>query len=417
MFFLSVKNKISPNNIAFSFGLIIIMMLIQAILSIWRFNEVKIEFEHVVDVYNVRMELAQKMRVIARERSPILFTMVNTKDAFDLDDLLIEFQHLGSLFLNARKKLVATNLSDREKELLEKHREYALSVIPAQRVVISLIEEGETKKARDLLVNAISPNQIKALSYLDKLIKIESENSKAAMKKAKILFDKSQRDMILTTSIGSFISIVIGFIVSIRFTYFIKRLKKNKGDLEKTVKVRTKELVASNEKLEYMANYDSLTKLPNRALFIVLLEQAMKQVKRNKLSVALFFIDLDGFKAINDTYGHDCGDELLRQVANRLKKVLREEDGIFRLGGDEFTLILTNIEIEDNIKIVAKKVIETLAMPFDILGQTCQIGSSIGIALYPQQASDLDELIKYSDTAMYDVKNTGKNNYKIYSST
>lgn len=149
---------------------------------------------------------------------------------------------------------------------------------------------------------------------------------------------------------------------------------------------------------------------------MVLLEQAIKQVNRTELSVGLFFIDLDGFKAINDTYGHDCGDELLRQVASRLKKVLRDEDALFRLGDDEFTLIISNFTDDKVVNIVAEKIISTLSKPFDILGQQCQIGSSIGIALYPKHGETIDELIKNSDTAMYDVKKTGKNNYKVYSS-
>lgn len=411
-----IKDIISSNSIAISFGIIIIMMLIQAILSIWRFNEVKIEFEHVVDVYNVRMELVQKMRVISRERAPILFTMINTEDAFDLDDLLIKFQHLGGQFLVLRNKLLETNLSDKEIQLLDKHREYARSVAPDQRKVISLITEGHIVAARKFLIDKVSPNQLEALKHLDELIAYESKSSKLAMEKARILFDNTQRDLGLTTTIGSLISIIIGFIVSIRFTYYIKKLKKNKDDLEDTVEERTKALVASNKKLEYMANYDSLTKLPNRTLFIVLLEQAIKQIKRSKLSVALFFIDLDGFKSVNDTYGHNSGDELLRQVASRLKQVLREEDAVFRLGGDEFTLIISNISEQNSVNIIARKIILILAEPFDILGQQCQIGSSIGIALFPQQAEDLDDLIKKSDTAMYEVKNTGKNNYKIYDS-
>ncbi len=415
MNFSKIKDTVVSNSIAISFGIIIIMMLVQATLSIWRFNEVKTEFEKVVDTYNLRMELVQKMRVISRERAPILFTMVNTEDAFELDDLLMEFQSLGSKFLETRNKLLMTNLSDKEIEMLDKHREYARSIVPGQRKVINLITEGDIISARKLLVDEVSPNQIEALEKLDELITYESESSKKAMETARNLFNKTQRDLGLTTTLGSLISILIGFIVSIRFAYYVNTLKKNKEDLEDTVSERTKELMESNKKLEYMANYDSLTQLPNRSLFIVLLEQALKHAKRYELTVGLLFIDLDGFKAINDTYGHDSGDELLKQVANRLRKVLREEDSIFRLGGDEFTMILSNVSKANSVEIVAEKVIKTLSEPFDILSHQCQIGSSIGIALYPQHAKDLDELIKNADTVMYDVKNSGKNNYKIYS--
>jgi len=409
-----IKDKIISNSIAVSFGLIIILMLSQAVLSILRFNEVKSEFEKVVDVYNVRMELVQKMRVISRERAPILFTMINTEDAFDLDDLLIEFQHLGSQFLNARNELLSTGLSDKETKILEEHREYARSIVPGQRKVIDLLTEGETLSARKLLVDKVSPEQIEALKILDQLIQYENIQSKQAMEKARKLFESTQRDLGLTTIIGSIISIFIGTFVSIRFTYYVKTLKKNKEYLEETVTERTKELVESNKQLEYIANYDSLTKLPNRALFIVLLEQALKQAQRNEYSIALLFIDLDGFKSINDNFGHDYGDELLRQVATSLQSSVREVDSVFRLGGDEFTMILSNFHQLKDVETIAEKIIKKLSRPFDIIDQQCQIGSSIGIAFFPEHADDLDELIKNADTVMYDVKNSGKNNYKIY---
>ncbi|MCU7818498.1 MAG: MCP four helix bundle domain-containing protein [gamma proteobacterium symbiont of Lucinoma myriamae] len=247
MNFSRIKQSIISNSISISFGVIIIMMLIQAILSIWRFNEVKVEFEQVVDVYNVRMELVQKMRVISRERAPILFTMINTEDAFELDSLLMEFQQLGSRFLVARKQLLETNLSDKETQLLEVHREYARSVVPDQRKVIRLIQEGRTVEARKLLVDKVSPNQVEALKHLDEIIAYESESSKQAMTNARTLFENTQRDLGLTTTFGSLISIIIGIIVSIRFTYYVRTLKKNKEDLEDTVIERTRERAAGLE--------------------------------------------------------------------------------------------------------------------------------------------------------------------------
>jgi len=163
MNFLSIKDKVIANSIAVSFIIIIMMMLVQAITSIWRFNEVKAEFEKVVDVYNVRMELVQKMRVISRERAPILFTMINTEDVFELDELLMQFQSLGSQFLSTRKDLVLTKLSETELKILEEHREHASSIVPDQHKVIDLVTEGDIVTARKLLVDKVSPDQIEAL--------------------------------------------------------------------------------------------------------------------------------------------------------------------------------------------------------------------------------------------------------------
>ncbi len=399
---------------------IILLMLVQTILALWRFNDVKSEFVKVVDVYNVRMQLVQKMRVISRERAPILFSMVSTDDAFEIDDLKSEFGSLGSSFLGYRNKLIATNLSDQEQKLLDNHREFARSIVPGQRRVVELIEEGDYSAAQDLLVKEVSPNQVIALSKLDDLITFESISSQKAMNKAKALFDTTRRYLILATLLGVVISIAIGVFVSVRFSHFIKTLKKNKDDLEITVAERTKDLVKVNKQLQHLAHYDTLTGLPNRSSFLGHLTQGMKKMSSNNKGLALLFIDLDGFKAINDDFGHDYGDEILRQVATRVEETLRNDDVFARLGGDEFTLIAQNIIDSDNntaVKIVADKVIKALSQPFNILDAQCHIGSSIGIALYPNQTKDLDELISFADTAMYAVKRSGKNNYKIYDSS
>ena len=410
----------SNRGIATGFGFIILLMLIQTVLALWRFNDVKTEFVKVVDVYNVRMQLVQKMRVISRERAPILFSMVSTDDAFEIDDLKTEFGSLGSSFLGYRKQLVATNLSAQEQKLLDHHREFARSIVPGQRRVIELVEDEQYSAAQDLLVKEVSPNQIIALSKLDDLIAYESNNSHKAMDKAKKLFDTTRRDLLLATFLGVIISIAIGIFVSIRFSHFIKTLKKNKDDLEITVAERTKDLVEVNKQLQHLAHYDVLTGLPNRSSFLGYLSQGMKEMDSKNKGLALLFIDLDGFKSINDDYGHDYGDEILRQVATRVGETLRNDDVFARLGGDEFTLVAQNIVASDDnkaVKIVADKVIEALSQPFDVIDAQCHIGSSIGIALYPSQTKDLDELISFADTAMYAVKRSGKNNYKMYESS
>ncbi len=411
---IKLKDIVTINSIAVGFALIIILMLIQTLLALWRFSEVKSEFENVVDVYNLRMELVQKMRIISRERAPILFSLVYTEDEFEIDELKQQFYDLGSQFLATRDKLIETGLSDREKQLLDRHRDFAKSIVPRQRQVIALVDAGEFEQARKMLTEEVSPDQIISLSKLDKLIEYEQKNAKKAMNRARELFEVTQRDLILTTIFGSIISLLIGIFVSVRFTHFINTLKKNKEELEKTVEERTRDLLQVNEQLQHLANYDTLTELPNRSLFLELLSQGMKQMMRCKKQLALFFIDLDGFKGVNDTYGHDYGDELLKQVATRMTDILRGDDVVSRLGGDEFTLIASNITNEEAAAVVARKIIKTLSEPFQIMDQTCHIGSSIGIAIFPVHTTDLDELISFADAAMYDVKRSGKNNFRIF---
>lgn len=170
----------------------------------------------------------------------------------------------------------------------------------------------------------------------------------------------------------------------------------------------------AEQKIAHLAHYDYLTDLPNRALFLSTLEHSILLARRNKYKAAVLFLDLDGFKPINDTLGHDVGDLLLQGVAKRLKGTIRESDTVARVGGDEFTFVLNNIESGKAASLVADKIIAALSDPFDLKGRQCRVGGSIGISLFPDDASDLETLLRQADEAMYLAKQSGKNNYKFY---
>jgi diguanylate cyclase (GGDEF)-like protein len=170
----------------------------------------------------------------------------------------------------------------------------------------------------------------------------------------------------------------------------------------------------TQSKLEAMAHYDKLTKLPNRAFFYAELEIDIKRAQRNDENLALLFIDLDGFKAVNDTHGHDAGDELLLQVAKRLLLAVRGEDVVGRVGGDEFVVLLSEVRTQKDAILVARKIVDSISKPFILQNATVNIGASIGIATFPEHAADADALVKCADSAMYVAKNNGKNNYHLY---
>jgi len=188
--------------------------------------------------------------------------------------------------------------------------------------------------------------------------------------------------------------------------------------LEEHLKRAAAELVRSNtelklseDRLRYLAYHDTLTGLPNRKLFHERLSQSIEWAQHNHQLVALLFLDLDGFKLINDTKGHDIGDLLLQTVAERLKRCLRSSDTVSRLGGDEFTVILPGIPSLPDITKVADKILTTINQPFILQGHKIRISTSIGISVYPLNGEDIETLIKNADTAMYAAKEVGKNNY------
>ncbi|MEP6943402.1 MAG: EAL domain-containing protein [Betaproteobacteria bacterium] len=170
----------------------------------------------------------------------------------------------------------------------------------------------------------------------------------------------------------------------------------------------------SEERLAYVAQFDSLTGLPNRTLFRDRLSQAMSRAERSGNPLALMLLDLDRFKEINDTLGHDAGDQLLQAVAERLTTALRTIDTVARLGGDEFTVIIEDALSVDNVACVAEKVVGSLAKPFPLDDQEYYLTVSAGITMYPMNPGDIETLIMNADVAMYDAKDKGKNNFQFY---
>jgi diguanylate cyclase (GGDEF)-like protein/PAS domain S-box-containing protein len=171
---------------------------------------------------------------------------------------------------------------------------------------------------------------------------------------------------------------------------------------------------ASEEKTWKIANYDILTGLPNRRLFRDRLEQNVKHAERTGAPIALLFIDLDAFKEVNDLLGHDAGDLLLQQAANRISACVRSEDTVARLGGDEFTVVLTDVNKVEHVEIRAQGILDQLAQPFHILQQVVHVSGSIGITLFPQDATTPENLVRNADQAMYVAKNEGRNRFSFF---
>ncbi len=205
-------------------------------------------------------------------------------------------------------------------------------------------------------------------------------------------------------------------------------LKQANEFLEVQVAQRTSELKSANDKLRldleerkrveqsirHMAHHDALTGLPNRALFRDRLSHAMAQADRYHQILAVLFLDLDRFKAINDTLGHNVGDQLLKIAAERLRSCVRDCDTVARLGGDEFTIIVEDIIEVQDAAVVAQKILDTLSQPFNLYGHEVFISVSIGLTLYPNDDENADNLLRNADSAMYRAKEYGRNNYQFY---
>ena len=175
---------------------------------------------------------------------------------------------------------------------------------------------------------------------------------------------------------------------------------------------------AQAERLEFMATHDPLTSLPNRSLFTELLSNVLAEARRSKKSVAVLFLDIDKFKQINDTLGHDVGDLLLLHVAKQLRLLLRDGDLVARQGGDEFIMALPNLTSSSVASLLAEKILRALEQPCTLpntpQGHTMKVSASIGIALYPENGTDIESLLKCADIALYRAKQAGRNNYQLF---
>ncbi|MHB1174949.1 MAG: diguanylate cyclase domain-containing protein [Sulfuriferula sp.] len=183
------------------------------------------------------------------------------------------------------------------------------------------------------------------------------------------------------------------------------------------VRLLYKQLEDYSRALESLALHDPLTGLPNRRLLMDRLSLAIAHAHRNNRIMAVMYLDLDGFKLINDTLGHDAGDILLQMVADRLVAAVRQEDTVSRLGGDEFVIGLAELNHADGVVNLVSKVIEAVAQPYSIQGRNVNITASVGVGIYPAHGEQVEALMKSADIALYEAKRAGKNAYRIAAHT
>ena len=259
------------------------------------------------------------------------------------------------------------------------------------------------------------------------------------------MLSTKQRNTLLSFQ-NSVLLIFVTFIVGILMVIYLfsnnRKLLDLQRTLEKRVYVRTKELNNSNsnllleikerqkteealtksrlaaelahKKIQHQNNFDALTKLANRNLFMESFNDASKRADRNKTLVGVLFLDLDRFKYVDDTLGHSIGDDLLKEAALRIQDVLRSTDTAARFGGDEFAVVLSDIDQMNTVELIVGRILKTLVNPFRLSGNDAFVSASIGISMYPTDGDNYETLIRKADSAMYKAKDAGSNNYQFF---
>jgi diguanylate cyclase (GGDEF)-like protein/PAS domain S-box-containing protein len=282
---------------------------------------------------------------------------------------------------------------------------------------------AQTMVSRDY-VEAVIESIADAVLVLDSAGKIERANAAARAMlggEGPVAWEAQLRDLLAAVSrdpngghpVEATIAVHGGETIPVEVSRSV--LRENSRPIGSVLLIRDiRERKRAEQRLHYMASYDELTGLPNRSLFGDRLGQTLAQAKRSGREAGCIFIDLDRFKAVNDTYGHGIGDKLLNLVAQRLQECVRSVDTVGRLSGDEFAIAISNLAKADDANLVARKVVSALAHPFDLDGHPTYMTASLGIALYPIDGEDPAILLKNADTAMFRAKQLGRNNFQFY---
>lgn len=224
------------------------------------------------------------------------------------------------------------------------------------------------------------------------------------------LSKNSEISFIFSTIVPNCFFLVSASIIGLVTQYVRDQYMKENFLLQQSLKLAYDQVAEESRDNQYLANHDALTDLPNRRYVMKLLSESIDKAKRQDKAVVIMFIDLNGFKQINDVYGHNAGDEALKIIAKRLESAIRRGDHLSRLGGDEYLMGLTmNREKLAQIDTIKKKYVSIISQPMDIEGVSMKVGASIGVAIYPKHSDDLEVLINMADQKMYEVKKSKKN--------
>ncbi len=366
-------------RISIGFFMVVLLMVALTFVGLKHMAQVNFQIKDIVENNNVKIELGHIMQDALHERALGMHSIAVLKDEFLQDDEFMHFNVMGVKYLNARKKLESLELTSNEKTILAKIRVLTRDAQPYVQEVIELGMELNKDpitfdKTREL---AISKQRLIA-KQVKELVFLQEKQAKIALNEEQESYSNARNLMLLLGALAIALAILIAM--------FVIRHVTRQADL-----------------LEHQALHDELTGLANRLLFQDRLKKSILSGQRQASSFSIILIDLDQFKLVNDSLGHNVGDLLLREIARRLKNNVRKMDTVARLGGDEFVIILDSIGNEQVIKF-AEKLVKVIAEPFLLARNEIEIGISMGISSYPEHGHDSITLVNRADMAMYEAK-------------
>ena len=376
-------------GVGIGFTVMLLLMIALTAIGLGRIAGIQQQMSRIVHENNIKIELAHVMKDALRERAVITHTLSLLNDPFEQNDELVRFGELADAFTRARAQLESMPLSAAEQDILARVKTLAGKTQPIVLESIELTMNGDPATARERIANVIVPAQKIIALELDALLKQQQADAEAAIRGATDSYRQARAAMFGLGAAAAALGLAIAVVV-------------------------IRNAAQQAQSLQRQAMFDSLTTLPNRALFADRLQQAILIGRREKQPFALIAMDLDRFKEVNDSLGHHVGDQVLVQVAQRTRACLRESDTVARMGGDEFSLLLPTVEHLRGAEAVAQKILDVLKQPMEIGDKRLEVGASLGIAMFPQHGEDPAALTREADAAMYHAKRT-QAGFSIYS--
>jgi len=375
--------------IGVGFVVVLVLMAALSVISLNYVAEANQRLNDIAQTNNVKIELATEMHSALRERAISMHTLPSIVDAFDKDNEIQRFNAEATRYAKARTRLDEMPLNPQERAILTKIFKMTREAGSEVQVVVDRSPFiDDPADVFEWIRNVAMPRQSAIAEQINLLIELQRSQTAAAVQDAENSFSRVRN---LMQGLGT-----AALLVGITIAGFVSR-----------------RVTRQARQLEAQAMYDLLTGLPNRSLLHDRLQHEIALSKREHASFGVVLMDLDRFKEVNDTLGHDVGDEVLREVGRRLKEAIRAEDTVARLGGDEYVLLIHNLDPED-AELIANKIFAALDKPFHWQNQSIDLGASMGLSFYPSQCDDAGGLLRCADIAMYVAKRSGQG-YALYS--
>lgn len=399
-----LDSNVFIKSVLAAFIVLILLVLAQIGYGINQLDELQQKTEEATTHQFEKLRLLNDAESTGVRRSALLVRMSLSKDELERKSLYAEFGQNNNL-LNLVGRLYQIEKDGNERLLLDAQLKNLQKIIIAQSDVLNMLEVGNIEAAQSLLKNEVMDQQNKVRAAFVNLREHQQEQVQKMLVKTQKEYTATKNAILWTGLFVAIAVVVISFIV-------LRRARKHVNNIE----TKLISLEASRLRLHKKATRDALTGLANKSQLNSYLQQKILKHSKRK-SFAVMYLDLDGFKKINDEYGHAVGDRLLALASQRMQGMLRDYDFIARVGGDEFAIIMQGNEDAGAIIAVAKKLIAFLGEPFSIGSVVCNIGVSVGLAFYPEHGIDGAQLLHNADQAMYCAKRNGKNQYAIYKAT